>query len=106
VITGLTVRRSTITYRLSERARVTMRLQRQRGRRWRVVRVLRQNGVAGMNRLRAHSRARVASRRPRVRYRAEAVAVDTVGNRSRPARLRLSAKAATRLRALLEVHAA
>jgi hypothetical protein len=99
VITGLTVRRSTITYRLSERARVTIKLQRKKGRRWRVIRVLRQNGVAGRNRLRAHSRARVASRRPRVRYRAEAVAVDLVGNRSRRARLRLSARAATRLRA-------
>jgi hypothetical protein len=32
-----------------------------------------------------------------VRYRAEATAVDAVGNRSKPARLRLSAKAAMRL---------
>jgi hypothetical protein len=99
VITGLRVRGSTITYRLSEPARVTIKLQRQMGRRWRVVRTLRQNGVAGTNRLRAQSRARAARRRPRVRYRAEAVAVDAVGNRSRPARLRLSARAATRLRA-------
>ena len=98
VISGLTVRGSTITYRLSEAARVTVRLQRKKGRRWRVIRVLRQNGVAGRNRLRAHSRARVARHRPRIRYRAEAVAVDRVGNRSRPARLRLSARAATRLR--------
>ena len=39
----------------------------------------------------------VAKRRIRVRYRAEATAVDAVGNRSKPARLRLSAKAAMRL---------
>jgi hypothetical protein len=97
VITGLTVRGSVITYRLSEPARVTIKLQRKRGERWRKLRVLRQDGVAGRNRLRASSRARVAKRRIRVRYRAEATAVDAVGNRSKPARLRLSAKAALRL---------
>ena len=32
-----------------------------------------------------------------MRYRAEAAAVDAVGNRSKPARLRLSARAAMRL---------
>ncbi|HEX6584792.1 MAG TPA: PKD domain-containing protein, partial [Thermoleophilaceae bacterium] len=99
VITGLTVRGSTITYRLSEPARVTIKLQQKRGKRWRKLRVLRQDGVAGRNRLRAQSRARAAGRRPRVRYRAEATAVDAVGNRSKPARLRLSARAAMRLRA-------
>jgi hypothetical protein len=98
VIRGLMVRGSTITYRLSEPARVTVQLQRLKGRRWRTVRVLRQDGVAGKNRLRASSRARVSKHRRRVRYRAEAVAVDAVGNRSRPARLRLSAAAAKRLR--------
>jgi len=98
VITALRVRGSTITYRLSEPARVTIRLQRQRGKRWRTVRVLRQDGVAGKNRLSARSRARATKRTRPVRYRAEAVAVDAVGNRSRPARLRLSARAATRLR--------
>jgi hypothetical protein len=97
VITGLTVRGSVITYRLSEPARVTIKLQRKRGKRWRKLRVLRQDGVAGRNRLRASSRARVARRRISVRYRAEATAVDAVGNRSKPARLRLSAKAAMRL---------
>jgi hypothetical protein len=76
---------------------VTIKLQRKRGKRWRKLRVLRQDGVAGRNRLRASSRARVARRRIRVRYRAEATAVDAVGNRSKPARLRLSAKAAMRL---------
>jgi len=48
--------------------------------------------------LRATSGARAARLRPRVRYRAEAIAVDAVGNRSKPARLRLSARAAMRLR--------
>ena len=99
VISSLRVRGATITYRLSEPARVTVQLQRLKRKRWRTVRVLRQDGVAGKNRLRASSRARAAKkRRPRVRYRAEAVAVDAVGNRSKPTRLRLSAKAAKRLR--------
>ena len=98
VISALRVRGSTITYRLSEAARVTVRLQRLRGRRWRVLRTLRQDGVAGKNRLRARPRASAARRAPRVRYRAEAVAVDVVGNRSAPVRLRVSAAAAKRLR--------
>jgi hypothetical protein len=92
------VRGLTITYRLSEPARVTIQLQQQKGKRWRTIRVLRHNGKAGKNRLSAQSRARVAKRTRRVRYRAEAVAVDAVGNRSRPTRLRLSAKAAKKLR--------
>jgi hypothetical protein len=98
VISGLTVRGSTITYHLSEPARVTIQLQQRKGRRWRTVRVLRQDGAAGKNRLRAQSRARATKRVPRVRYRAEAVAVDAAGNRSRPTRLRLSAAAAKHLR--------
>ena len=84
--------------RTSEPARVTILLQRRQGKRWRKLRVLRQDGVAGRNRLRASSRARAAKHRIRVRYRAEATAVDAVGNRSKPARLRLSARAAMRLR--------
>jgi sugar lactone lactonase YvrE len=98
VIGGLTVRGSTISYRLSEPARVTIRLQQKKGRRWVTLRVLRQDGAAGKNRLRVRSRARAAKRNRRVRYRAQAVAVDLVGNRSRPARLRLSASAAKRLK--------
>jgi len=98
VITGLKVRGAKITYRLSEPARVTIHLQQRKGKRWRTIRVLRQNGVAGKNRLLVQSRARATKRKPRVRYRAEAVAVDAVGNRSRATRLRLSAKAAKRLR--------
>jgi len=98
VLSGLAIRRSTITYRLSEGARVTIQLQRKVRRRWRAVRTLRQNGVAGRNRLRAGSRARAAGRPRRVRYRAQAFAVDAVGNRSRVVRLRVSAAAARRLR--------
>jgi hypothetical protein len=99
VISSLRVRGSTITYRLSEAARVTVQLQQLKRKRWRNVRVLRQDGLAGRNRLRAQSRAHAAKRRPpRMRYRAQAYAVDSVGNRSKPTRLRLSAKAAKRLR--------
>jgi hypothetical protein len=98
VISALAVRGSTITYRLSEAARVTIQLQRRVGKRWRAVRTLRQDGVAGKNRLRTQVRARAASRARRVRYRTEAFAVDAVGNRSAPVRLRVSAAAAKRLR--------
>ncbi len=99
VISGLRVRGSIIIYRLSERARVTIQLQQLKRKRWRTIRALRQNGVAGKNRLRAsRRRASAAKRSRRIRYRVQAVAVDAVGNRSRPVRLRLSAKAAKRLR--------
>jgi hypothetical protein len=99
VISQLRVRGGSITYRLSEAAHVTVRLQRKVGRRWRVVRVLHQNGVAGKNRLVPNARARAAKRKPkRVRYRAEATAVDAVGNRSATVRLKVSAAAAKKLR--------
>ena len=98
VLSRLVIRGSTITYRLSEAARVTIQLQRKVRRRWRAVRTLRQNGVAGRNRLRVSSRASASKRRRRVRYRAQAFAVDAVGNRSAVVRLRVSAAAARRLR--------
>jgi DNA-binding beta-propeller fold protein YncE len=98
VISALSVRGSSVSYRLSEAARVTITLQQRVRRRWRTVRVLRQDGVAGKNRLRPQRRARASRRPKRVRYRAEAVAVDAVGNRSLPVRRRVSAAAATRLR--------
>ena len=91
VIGGLRIRGSTITYRLSEPARVTVRLQQLKRKRWRNVRVLRQDGVAGRNRLRATSRARSAKRAPRVRYRAEAI-------RGGPGREPLEAHTAAALR--------
>jgi hypothetical protein len=99
VLSQLRVRGASITYRLSEAARVTIRLQRKAGRRWRAVRTLQQNGVAGKNRLRPNARAQASKRKPkRVRYRAEAVAVDAVGNRSTTVRLKVSAAAAKKLR--------
>ena len=99
VLSQLRVRGGTITYRLSEAARMTIRLQRRVGRRWRAIRTLKQNGVAGKNRLTPNARARAARRRTkRVRYRAEALAVDAVGNRSATVRLKVSAAAAKKLR--------
>jgi len=99
VISALAVHRASITYRLSERARVTIRLQRRVRHHWRVVRKLRQNGVKGKNRLRTvRAGASRKRRNVRVRYRAEAFAVDAVGNRSAPVRLRVSAAVASRLR--------
>ena len=98
VLTVLAVRGTRITYRLSEPARVTIQLQRLVRKRWRIVRTLRHDGLAGKNVLRTLARARVAKRERRVRYRARAFAVDAVGNRSATVRLRVSAAAARKLR--------
>jgi PKD domain len=99
VISQLRVRGGAITYRLSEAAKVTIRLQQLVRKRWRPVRTLRQNGAPGRNRLVPRSSARASRRKPkRVRYRAEATAVDAVGNRSAAVRLRVSAAAAKKLR--------
>jgi sugar lactone lactonase YvrE len=99
VISGLTVRGRSVSFRLSEPARVTVTLQRRVRQRWRTVRVLRHNGVAGKNRLKPRTSARPAKRKPvRLRYRAEAIAVDAVGNRSQRVRRRVPASAANRLR--------
>ena len=98
LLSGLAVRGTAIAYRLSEPARVTIQLQRRLRGRWRALRTLRHNGVTGKNVLRTAARARVAERRPRLRYRAQAFAVDAVGNRSRVVRLRISAAAARKLR--------
>jgi hypothetical protein len=98
VLSSLAVRGTRITYRLSEAARVTIQLQRRARKRWRVLRTLRQQGVAGKNVLKTLAKARVAKRRQRVRYRAQAFAVDSVGNRSAVVRLRVSAAAARKLR--------
>jgi hypothetical protein len=106
VLTQLRVSGTSITYRLSEAARVTVKLQSRVGkRRWRSVRTFRQDGRAGKNRLRTKARAHAARKRKknrkkakRVLYRAEAVAVDVVGNRSTTVRVKVSAAAGTRLR--------
>ena len=82
VISGLSVRGSVIRYRLSEAARVKIRLQLKRGKRWRSVRVLSQNGKAGSNR----RRFRRARRWKDERLRAVATAADAVGNTARAAR--------------------
>ena len=48
--------------------------------------------------MRPNARARAAKRKPkRLRYRAEATAVDAVGNRSATVRLKVSAAAAKKL---------
>ena len=67
---------------LSERARVTFRVQRKVGTRWRTVHgVFRRAGRAGLNRL--HFRGRIGGRRLAVaRYRLVVVAVDGLGARS------------------------
>jgi len=99
VISQVRIRGASITYRLSEPARVTIQLQRKVGKRWRAVRTLRQDGRAGRNRLTPVSRARASKKRAKsVRYRAEAYAVDAVGNRSSTVRLKVSAAAAKKLR--------
>jgi PKD domain len=100
LIAGLAIRRSAITYRLSERARVTLALQRRIGKRgrWRTVKVLKDRGVAGKNRLRLKVRARAARRAGRVRYRVEARAVDVVGNRSPAFRRSVTAAVASRIK--------
>jgi sugar lactone lactonase YvrE len=100
VISQLKVHGTFVSYRLSEAARVTVKLQRKVGRRWRLVRTLQQNGVAGKNKLKPRVRASASKKkkaRP-VRYRAEAFAVDAVGNRSTTLRQRVSAAAARKLR--------
>ena len=98
VLSALDIRGTRIVYRLSEPARVTIQLQRLARKRWRVVRTLRHDGAAGKNVVRTLARARVAKRQRRVRYRAQAFAVDAVGNRSATVRLRVSAAAARKLR--------
>jgi PKD domain len=98
VLSALTVRGTAISYRLTEPGRVTIQLQRLVRGRWRTVRTLRHDGVAGRNVLRTLGRARAAKRQRRVGYRAQAFAVDSVGNRSRVVRLRVSAATARRLR--------
>jgi hypothetical protein len=99
VISALSVRGRAVTFRLSEPARVTIALQRKVRKRWRTVRVLRHDGVTGRNRLKPRTRASASKKkRAPVRYRAEAFAVDAVGNRSLPVRRRVSVAAANRLR--------
>jgi subtilisin-like proprotein convertase family protein len=91
-ITLRTFRRGTkIRYRLSERARVTMRVQRRAGRRWKRAARLTQAGRAGVNRKIFSGRAgRKVLRRGR--YRLVITAVDAAGNRAKakPRRFRIA----------------
>jgi DNA-binding beta-propeller fold protein YncE len=83
VIGSLSIRRSVLSYRLSEPARVTIRVQRRKGKRWRTVTVLQDDGAAGRNRRRLR-RPRAARRKP---LRVVVAAMDGVGNAAEPARV-------------------
>ena len=80
VLRGLKAKKSRIGYRLSERARVSMKIQRKAGRRYRNVRTLRVRGKRGRNAVRTSKRLRkllVGGR-----YRVVAQAGDGAGNKS------------------------
>ena len=67
-----------VRFRLSETAKLTLRVQRRKAQRWRRARTLRRNGVAGRN------IARIPARRlRRGRYRVRVFGTDDAGNRSR-----------------------
>jgi Ca2+-binding RTX toxin-like protein len=74
VLSGLKVKGKTLSYRLSERATVTFRLQRKAGRKWKTPRTLSRAGVAGPNKLRLGRRGS---------YRVTAAATDAAGNKSK-----------------------
>ncbi len=80
VLRGLSAKKSRIGYRLSERARVTLKIQKRAGRRYRGVRTLRVRGKAGRNALRTSKRLRRALKAGR--YRVVAQARDGAGNKS------------------------
>ena len=78
-------RGTTLRYKLSESARVALKIQRKRGTRYRTVGTLRRNGVSGPNRIRFTGR--IGRRALRAgRYRAVIMATDAAGNRSAPRR--------------------
>ena len=84
VISGFRARRAAVSYRLSESARVVVKVQRRlAGKRARYGTLGRVAGksVQGANRLRLGRRIRAKAARPG-RYRAVIVAVDAAGNRS------------------------
>ena len=86
VITGFRARRSRVAFRLSERARVTVKIQRRLagGRaRYRTIGRVSARAAGGANRTRLSARIRRSDARPG-RYRAVIVAVDAAGNRSAP----------------------
>lgn len=84
LISGFRARRSRVSYRLSESARVTVRVQRRlagRRARFRTLGRVSKSSTQGANRLRLSRRVRAKARRPG-RYRAVIVAVDAAGNRA------------------------
>jgi hypothetical protein len=77
-------RGSAFRFRLSERAKVTIRLERRVGRRYRKVKILTRRGLrGGANTLRFSGRIKRKALPPG-RYHAKLRAVDRAGNRSRP----------------------
>ena len=94
VISGLRARRSRVSYRISEKAGVTVKVQRRRAgsrARFRTLGTVRRSAVQGANRLSLSRRLRAKVRRPG-RYRVLIVAVDAAGNRSTPRATRLALK--------------
>jgi hypothetical protein len=94
-------RGTTFRFTLSEAARVSMRIQRNRRGRWLLVRTLLRDATAGANRVRFSGRVLVRGRARALRpgrYRARLQAVDTAGNRSAPATIRFRVVAAVRSR--------
>lgn len=86
VISAFRARRSRVAYTLSEKARVTVRIQRRlagRRARYRTIGKVSARAAAGTNRTRLSARIRRSDARPG-RYRAVIVAVDAAGNRSAP----------------------
>jgi hypothetical protein len=84
VISGFRARRARVSYRISEKAGVTVRVQRRlsgRRARFRTLGSVKRSAVKGANRLRLSRRIRAKLARPG-RYRAVIVAVDAAGNRS------------------------
>lgn len=86
VITGFRARRLGVSYKLSERARVTVKVQRRlagRRARYRTLGKVAKPAKQGANRLKLSRRIRARDARPG-RYRAVIVAIDAAGNRSAP----------------------
>jgi hypothetical protein len=86
LITGFRARRTAVSYKLSESARVIVKVQRRlpgRRARYRTLGRVAKNATRGANRLRLSRRIRARDVRPG-RYRAVIVAADAAGNRSAP----------------------
>jgi hypothetical protein len=80
VLRGLKAGKRKVSYRLSERARVSLKIQRKSGRRYKSVRTLRVRGKQGRNAVRTSKRLRKLLKGGR--YRVVAQARDGAGNKS------------------------